>query len=265
MSIFEPSTPVEASPIEGQEVETAEVEQEQEEILNDDQGIQEDELDSDQEENEEELPLDDEQGQEELIAGKFKSQDDLIKAYKNLEREFHKSRQHQQEPTQPQQPERDVNEMFWEDFQSNPFATLHNFVQAMVENQTAPIFEQQSNTQISQNISELSHAYPQINTEDGLRSLYTKVQEIASEEGLNASKPSKRLLKIAADELFADSKATLYQKAKAEGKRQAEQTRRSKLGLSGPKNTKPKQTEKTPEELIAESIVKAGSRGGIFS
>ncbi|PLR84655.1 hypothetical protein CVD25_01070 [Bacillus canaveralius] len=272
---FEPSTPVDASP-EGQEVETAEDAQDQEEeILDDEQEIQE-ELESAEEDDEEELPPGEEEqpGQEELIAGKFKSQGDLINAYKSLERTFHQSRQQQnqqyqqpQPPYQQQQPQRDINEVFWEEFNQNPFATMQHFVNALVENQTAPIYQQQADSRVATDIDGLAKEYPQITNEQGMQSLIDKVYEIAEYDFGNsalASQPSKRLLKMAAQELFGESKTQAYQQGKQQGKRQAEQARRAKQGLASTRTTKPKQTEKTPEELIAESIVNAGSRGGLF-
>jgi hypothetical protein len=266
MSIFEPSTPEQTSPIEGQEVETAE-EQEFEEEFEQEQEIQEDDESVLEESDEDESPSE-EEGQDELIAGKFKSQDDLVNAYKNLEREFHKSRQQQRQPEQPQynQEQQEPNEVFWNAFQNDPFGTLQYLVQNAVQSETAPIYEQQQTAKLKDHFGALSKEYQQLNTEDGMTTFATKMQEIADELG-NPSileNPSPRIMRMAALEAFGDSKASVYKKAKEQGRMEAENARKAKQGLSAPRSTKPKQTQKTPEELIAESIVNAGSRGGLF-
>lgn len=268
MDLFENSTTAETSPIEGQEVETAEEMETQEGLEYEGEGQEILEEESDQEEfesDEEESP---EQGQEELIAGKFKSQDDLIKAYKNLEREFHKSRQ------QPQQPQRQLNndidptEIFLQQLQQDPFGTINFLVEEAVKERTAPIYEQQAESRLAQDIHSLGNEYNQVYTEEGLASLFSKVEEIVSEDfGGNENllkNPSKRILKLAAQEVFGDSKAQLYKMAKEKGKKEAETIRKTKQGLGSPKNTKPKQTEKTAEEQLADLIVGAGYGGGLF-
>lgn len=266
MSIFEPSTPVETSP-EGQEVETAEEQSFEEEIEQEQEIHEEDYESADEESDEEEAPLENE-GQEQLIAGKFKSQDDLVKAYKNLEREFHKSRQQPSQPQQPiqQQPQQDINELFWTQFQQDPFGTMNQFVNAMVEQRTAGLYEQQQTQTVSQHFQSLSNEFPQLATEQGMSEFANKIFEVAEELGNPnlAANPSPRIMKLAAMEAFGDSKASLYKKAKQQGRMEAENARRAKQGLSAPKQTKPKQVEKSPEELIADSIVSAGSRRGLF-
>jgi hypothetical protein len=266
MNIFEPSTPDETSPIDGQEVETAE-EQDLQEDIEQEQEIQEEDESVLEESDEEESPSDDE-GQDELIAGKFKSQDDLVNAYKNLEREFHKSRQkpQQQEQAPNNQSQQAPNEVFWNAFQDDPFGTLQYLVQNAVQSETAPIYEQQQTAKLRDNFGNLTKDYQQLNTEDGLVTFANKIQEIADELG-NPSiveNPSPRIMKMAALEAFGDSKASMYKKAEERGREKAENARRAKQGLSAPKGTKPKTREKSPEELIADSIVSAGSRGGLF-
>jgi hypothetical protein len=260
--IFESSTPVETSP-EGQEVEAAE-EQVEEVQQEEQEELEEQELEDQEEELEDDEESPDE-GQDELIAGKFKSQDDLVNAYKNLEKEFHKSRQQPNQQTQQQQTD-NPNEVFWNAFQQDPFGTMQYLVNSAVQESTAPIYEQQATNSLAKNIENLSNDYQQVNTEEGLHSLFDKIHEISEELGNPnlVNNPSKRILRMAAEEAFGDSKAALYKKAKQKGKEEAEMTRKSKQGLSGPSGTKPKQTEKSPEELIADSIVGAGSRGGLF-
>lgn len=258
------STTEETSPTEGQEVESADV-QDQEVEQQEEQEVSNEETPEESQEDE---------GQGELIAGKFKSQDDLIKAYKNLEKQFHKSRQpepeqqqYQQQQTLQQQVE-DPNSVFWDAFQNNPMGTIQWLINQGVQEQVAPIYERQSTNEFAQNlydVSQESPEYSQINTDEGLNKLIETVQDIAEELGNPelASNPSKRMLRMAAQEAFGN-KADLYKQAKQKGYEEAEQNRKAKQGLGAPSTKKPKQADKSPEEQLADMIVSAGRSGGIF-
>lgn len=263
----ETSTTEEISPNEGQEMESAE------ETEQFDQQDEQQDTEVDNEETPEES--NDDEGQGELIAGKFKSQNELVKAYKNLEREFHKSRQQpQQDQYQQQQFQQqtmqqqiqDPNSQFWDLFQQDPISTMNFFINNAVQEQTKPIYETQATQQLANNISQLSGQYDQVNTEDGLNQLFDKIGEISEELG-NPSileNPSPRILRMAAQEAFGDQTAQLYQQAKQKGKEEAENNRKAKQGLTGPSGTKPKQNEKTPEEQLAEMIINSGRSGSMF-
>lgn len=255
---FEPATTGETSPVEGQEVDAA-AEQEVQNQENQEEGQ---ELQNEVDQESEETSPD---GQEELIAGKFKSTDDLVKAYKNLEREFHKSRQKQPEQNQQPQQSQDNNEAFWQVFQNDPMGTVQFLVNQMVQQQTAPIYEQQANAQLTNNMNTLAQDYQQLYTEEGVNTFSSTVHSIAEELGHPEwiQNPPKRILQMAAQEAFGDSKADLYRKAKQQGKEEAENLRKQKQGLSA-STSKPQQQQKSMEEQIAEAIVQAGYGGSMF-
>jgi len=262
MSIFEPSTPVDESPEIGHEEETAEAfESEQHEEVTEETTTEHQEY----EEEAEVEPSQEEHG--DLLAGKYKSVDDLVAGYKNLERQFHQSRQQPQTQTQvPQDQNIDYNEVFWEQFRDNPLNTMQHLIDAAVNQRTAPIYEQRQTEVLSRNIQDVAKEYGQLNSEEGLSQLFERVQDISQELGNPqlASNPTQRVLKMAAQELFGESKAQLYQKAKQAGRAEAEASRKSKQGLSGPTGAKKTEQPKTQEELIRESIVNAGRRSGLF-
>ncbi|MNL55107.1 hypothetical protein D3C87_1784870 [compost metagenome] len=91
-----------------------------------------------------------------------------------------------------------------------------------------------------------------------------RVSEIA--EGFGnpglAANPPKRILDMAARELYGDSKAKVYQQAKQKGRQEAEAARSKKAGLSAPTGSK-KAPAVTPEQQIVNDILGAGG-GGIF-
>lgn len=238
----------------------------------DDSGTEEDDG------NEADEPSDDddhsEQDEDGLILNKFKSQQDLINAYRNLEREFHKNRQ--QPPSQPQQPAapttpantEDPAEMFFQSFRENPLGTLNYLIESAVQQRTAPIYEQRADETLAKNIESIATEYKQVNSADGMGKLFDRVREIAEDLGNPslARNPNQRILRMAAAEVFGDTRQKLYDKAKAAGRQEAESTRQSKRALGAPSATKPKQTEapKSEADLIRESIRAAGARSGLF-
>ena len=270
MDIFQPSTTPEPTSPEGQEVEGAELESQQPEESQEQlegQETHEGNEETDQNDDEQSPPED---GQDELILGKFKSVEDMAKAYRNLEKQFTKNRMQQKPEPQAQQQTgqlEDPNEVFWNAFQNDPLGTIQYLAGHVVQQQTAPIIEQRQTERVLQDLDKLSQEYQQVATPDGLQQWKQKMIEIAEEDFGNpslADNPSPRLMKLAAQELWGDSKAALYQKAKQKGREEAEQARRAKQGLSAPSGAKPKETPKSAEEQIADSIVNAGRRGGIF-
>lgn len=268
MPIFEPAIPETESPDLGHEEESAvenenEFEESEQNFATKEQDIQDDEEADDS-------PSEQERG-EELLAGKYKSTDDLVKGYKELEKQFHQQRQQAQsnQSAAPQTPTNqvDYNEMFWEQFRENPLGTMQTLLDMRINKELSPIHEQRQSEVLTRNLDDVAKEYPQMRTEEGFSALHGKVKEIAAELGNPdlASNPSPRVLRMAASELFGDTKAQLYQKAKNAGRQEAETARRSKQGLNATGVTKQKSdTPKSEEELIRESIVNAGRRGGIF-
>lgn len=257
MSIFEASTPVDISPELDTEIDTAEEEIHEEEV---NEEYEQEELAEEQEESDSQ-----EEQSEQLLAGKFKTQDDLVKAYKNLERSFHESRQKPQQQQQQHQEEYqdnpyqdDPNDVVLRALQEDPIGTLRYF------SEQAQMDERKS-AQYGNTLNEIATNYKSnIRSEDDLRTLNEKYWEIASELGVKDNKSS-RIMKLAADELWGkQSMAQVYKQAEQAGIQKANEARKAKLGLNAPSNSKLKETPKTQEDLIAESIVSAGSRKGIF-
>lgn len=216
------------------------------------------------------------QGQpEELIAGKFKSQDDLLNAYLNLQREFTKEKQQktgQQPPAQEtgqqvnMSPEQKEN--FFRLFEEDPLGTLQYLIDNGVTQRTAPILEQRTNETIIKNYDNVSKEYGQMQTEDGMKQVMSRVQEIAQELGNPklASQPTERVLRMAAQELYGDTKAKAYQKGKEAARQEAQATRQAKQGLGLPAGAKPKDTGqvKSEEDQIADDILFAGNGRRLF-
>lgn len=252
MSMFDETTPEAESPDTGhEEVEAveAETQEETEEVQTEEETVSE------------------EEHTEELYAGKYKSVEDLVKGYKNLEKSFHESRQQKPQREQPQQIYQEENEIQRDAvirmLNDDPIGTINFFVGQA----TAPLQQERETQQLTRNFENITKEYRDIiKSDEDIKGLFDKVNEIAQEVGNPnlAKNPSARVLKMAAMELWGDSKATLYEKAKKAGRDEAEAARRAKVGLSAPAGAKPKDTPKTPEEMIADSIVSAGTRKGIF-
>lgn len=160
----------------------------------------------------------------------------------------------------------DLTTQFWDTFSKNPIGVIQQLVNMGVEAKTAPIFEQQFKAELNQKIGKLAKEYDQLNTTDGMIALAGKVQEIAEELGNPslAQRPTQRILKMAAQEAFGDSKTKLYQTAKAKGKQEALETIKTKQGITETTGKKAQEQPKSIEEQIADSIVSAGRRGGVF-
>lgn len=213
-----------------------------------------------------------EQVESTLLAGKFKSQDDLVNAYKNLEREFTKSRQTKQTTTtqeqttqQTQQSQGDPNELFWTNFQQDPLGMLSYLVNESVSQITKPIHEKEAYQTLGKDIDSLAKEYKQIQSEEGLSNLFNKAQEIASSLGNEQMARNPRILKMAAIEAFGDSKAEVYKKAKEEGKKEADEVRRTKQEMSTVTSSKkPVEKAKTQEDLITDAILSFNTKS-IFS
>jgi hypothetical protein len=222
------------------------------------------------EEHSEEEQTDPEGHSDELIAGKFKSQEDLINAYKNLERKLHAPQQ-QQQPTQQQQ----QSQMWTEDqrdavinaFNNDPIGTINYFAQQAVTQAVNPLQQERAFERTIANIEKVAQSYAQVNTEDGMSQLMTRVNEIAQDFGNPnlAKAPTPRVLEMAARELWGNtSTAQLYQQAKAAGRQEAEAARRAKTGLAAPSNIKPKQAPRTTGDSIRDGILAASRNSGLF-
>ena len=273
MSIFDEGFSIpdpSESPVEGHEEETAE-------DLEDQDFDDQDHEDEYEDENPDETP-EDEEGEdpdaghsEQLLAGKYKTVDELVNGYQNLQREFTKSRQPQgqQQPPQTQQPpaggQGDQSQTFWQHFEKDPLGTMQYLIDTAVNVKTAPIMEQRQTDTVAKNIEAVSKEYKQISSEEGMKQLFSKVNEIAQEMGnpALAQAPTQRILRMAAAEAFGESKQQVYDKAKNEGRQAAEIARQRKRNLEAPRGTNPKSKEQplSEEDSIRQSILAAG-RGG---
>lgn len=245
---------------------------------------QEDDDQSDESDNyddEDGEPSDDDEdnsNKDNLILGKFKSPDDLAKAYANLEKAFH-TRNQPPAPGQPpvqqpgQQPpangQADPTQLFWQHFQQDPINTMRYLIENAVAAKTAPIMEKSQSEALAKTIDAVSKDYKQIKTEQGMGQLLEKVRDIAEELGNPslAQNPSQRVLRMAAAEAFGESKQTVYNKAKTEGRVQAEAARQRKRGLDAPRGSKQKGNEQplSEEDQMRQGILAAGRGGtGLF-
>lgn len=206
----------------------------------------------------------------------FKSAEEMAHSYRELRKSYTQSRQQlsqspqgqQQPPAQSGQGQDDHNAVFWANFRDNPLGTMQYLIQQasgqIVQQHVSPLVEREQSKELSLNIEAVAKEYRQINTPDGMKSLMERVADIAEDFGNPglAANPSKRILDMAARELYGDSKAKVYQQAKAKGRQEAEATRSKKAGLSAPTGSK-KAPPVTPEQQIINDIFGAGG-GGIF-
>lgn len=230
------------------------------------------EQDDPDEEEEGAPPHDDGQGGK--ILGKFRTQKDLEQAYLNLQREFTKARQGGSQPAggQPatQQPpaaangQADPNEAFWAQFRDNPLQAIMSVAAFAAGNQIAPLQEQQRASAVAANIKEIAKEYRQAGTQEGLPILMGKVREIAEDLGNPslAENPTPRVLRMAAQEAWGDTKAQVYKKGKDAARAEAERNRQNKQGLGARSGARQQPSDKTPEQSIKEGILAAGKAGG---
>ncbi len=264
MSLFDETTLEGESPQGYEESETVETEEEL-----DDQ--QQDESTDDADGSGEKESTDEDVSSEEeqdtgLIAGKFKSVEDLTKAYKNLERSFHESRQTKQPAQQTpasQGEEENPNDIVQRAFANDPIGTIRYFVnQAM-----APVTEQRESEALTRNMETVSKQYAkQLSTDEGVKAYFEKIGELANELGNPdlIRNPPARVMRMAAEELWGtETKQSVYNKAKAAGRQEAEATRQAKQGLNAPKGAKLKEQPKTEADRIKEGIMNA-TGGGLF-
>lgn len=262
----------------GQEdTEAVDTEGEEDADLEDD-GSYEEEQDQSEEKEDDGAPEDGQAQTDPVAALGFKSAEEMANSYRELRKSYTQSRQQlagtqapqgqQQPPAQSGQGAQDMNAAFWNEFQQDPLGTMRYLIQQAtgqaITQHVNPLVERQQNEQLSRNIESVAKDYRQINTPDGMQSLMERVAEIA--EGFGnpglAANPPKRILDMAARELYGDSKAKVYQQAKQKGRQEAEAARSKKAGLSAPTGSKKAPTV-TPEQQIINEIFGAGG-GGIF-
>lgn len=218
----------------------------------------------------------DEGNSEELLAGKYKTPEDLAKAYRNAQKKISQQseelRQYKQQPeTQNQQQMPDnYNDIIHEEFQRNPAGTINYLVEQQMKQQmeqhVQPLQQQIQDEQLGKSMDPISKQYTQARSEEGMVELFSKVGEIAQELGNPklAQNPSQRVLKMAAQELWGESTAQVYQKAKSQGRQEAQSTRQQKQGLDVKTSKKPQTQQLTPEQEIRQGILNAGSGSGLF-
>lgn len=249
----------------------------EQEELDDYQDDQDDEGENFEEDENDDEPSDngqDNSNKGDLILGKFKSQDDLANAYLNLQREFTKSRQPQsQQPAQSQTTAQQLGTpeqaaLFKQQFEQNPLGVMQYLIDHAVAARTAPIQEQRQTDILTKNINDVAKEYKQVGTEEGMKQLFGKVAEIAEDLGnpTLAKNPTARVLRMAAAEAFGDTKQAVYNKAKQEGRKEAEAARAAKKGLpaarTGAKAKVTNEQQLSPEDEIRQGIMAANGRGG---
>jgi hypothetical protein len=204
-----------------------------------------------------------------------------MKAYNELRKDYTRKSQElanyrRQQPQQmqqnpaPQQGQGASNDAFWQDMSSDPLGTISKITQQnamlIAQQYVAPIYEERAMSALGKNLESIGKDYPQIADPKAMQTLFNKVSEIAQEVGNPqlAQYPSPRILKLAAQELYGKNTAKVYQQAKKAGQEEALNNIRQKQGLSVNAGVKPQQANKTIEEQIADNIVSAGRKGGIF-
>ncbi|GIO13541.1 hypothetical protein J19TS2_30960 [Cohnella xylanilytica] len=229
------------------------------------------EVDEEAEGEDSEADEDQQEHSEQLLAGKYKTTEDLVRAYKELERKFHGHRQsggQQQQPAQPPAPkggQQDPNQAFWAAFRDNPMGTIQALVQHAATQQVAPLIEERQTETLGRHLDGLAKEYRQLTTDEGLQQFTAAIRDVAAELGNPdlARNPTPRMLRMAAQEAFGDSKARAYQRGKEAGRQESEQTRASKQGLGAKGGARPsKGVDPTPEQSIKEGILAAGKGGG---
>jgi len=236
--------------------------------VNNDQQFQDDETGQEEQDNstEEEVEVEDNSTTDEKLAGKFKSVDDLVKGYKNLEKAFHQSRQPQQQQQnnsqQPVKSQQEVSDAIFQAMTEDPASVIQYFVQQAL----APIQQEKADMQLQNNLQELSKDYSEISDEKGLTDMFIKAKEIAFELGNPNLSESKRILKMACQELYPKSTSKLVKQVKNETQKEILENMKSKQSVNtnnNMKQSKQNNGSKTPEELIIEGIFNAG-RKNIF-
>lgn len=236
--------------------------------VNNDQQFQDDETGQEEQDNstEEEVEVEDNSTTNEKLAGKFKSVDDLVKGYKNLEKAFHQSRQPQQQQQnnsqQPVKSQQEVSDAIFQAMTEDPASVIQYFVQQAL----APIQQEKADMQLQNNLQELSKDYSEISDEKGLTDMFIKAKEIAFELGNPNLSESKRILKMACQELYPKSTSKLVKQVKNETQKEILENMKTKQNVNtnnNMKQSKQNNGSKTPEELIIEGIFNAG-RKNIF-
>ena len=234
--------------------------------VNNDQQFQDDETGQEEQDNSTEEEVEDNSTTNEKLAGKFKSVDDLVKGYKNLEKAFNQSRQPQQQNnSQQQQPvksQQEVSDAIFQAMTEDPASVIQYFVQQAL----APIQQEKADMQLQNNLQELSKDYSEISDEKGLADMFIKAKEIAFELGNPNLSESKRILKMACQELYPKSTSKLVKQVKNETQKEILENMKSKQSVNtnnNMKQSKQNNGSKTPEELIIEGIFNAG-RKNIF-
>ena len=119
---------------------------------------------------------------------------------------------------------------------------------------------------IQTTLKRLEADYPDLATNEGRQMIAGKVQEIAQELGTPqiVGRPSERILRLAATEIWGDNKAAIYEKAKAKGQAEALASIKAKQGVTTNITKKPVEQPKSLEDQAADIILNAGRSGRIF-
>lgn len=141
-------------------------------------------------------------------------------------------------------------------------ADTADFRATMLEKRLDAQETQKENTRINSDVESMIPDFPDLATDEGFYMFANKVQEINNE--LGTTKITKRIMQMAAKEIWGDSTAKLYQSAKAKGKQEALDNIKAKQGVNTVISKKPNEQPKSLEDELADSIMNAGRSGGIF-
>lgn len=266
MSIFDQATSQEV-PIEQEDIVTEEGTAEVDVDVEEDspEGEQPEEIDETEEDEDQES--DDEEEEEQPV--------DYAKLYKDLQRDYTKKAQELAQIKKGdigKQDEQvtetvDPQDKFWDMFQQDPMGTLDAYYQYRSQQDLAPILQERQTAALHSNVAAVAKEYPEVATQEGIKILFDTVSQIATEEYARPeliNNPTQRLLRMAAAEAFGAKTAKIYAEAKQKGKQEALDSIKQKQGLSAQTGKKQQDQPKSLEDQLADSIVNAGRKGGIF-
>lgn len=155
-----------------------------------------------------------------------------------------------------------------EEYKDDPALKLiEQMIEAKVAERTADIRQKQEQDVLESKLSAVAREFPALRESQNVNKLAQKAFEIARDLGNPqlAKNPSPRLLKMAAQELFGDTKARVYEKGRADGASKANGSAiKDSLNPVSTGAALGKEPQKGPEDLLAEMIVNAGKGSGIF-
>ncbi len=214
------------------------------------------------------------QQQQPLILGRFKTYQDLEKSYRELERaytqtsqmnaEYRRQLEQLQSQQQPQQSSEINPDEFYTKFWENPKQVLEPLIQDTVKKivlpQLEPIIQERELSAVRNAINNFSSTHPDF------EQYREQIAEIIEKEIPPSSNlPADKLLEMAYSLAKVRNLSAITEEAKNQGKQELlEKTKTGFVESSTGASMRTQQQEKTPEERIKESILKAEVSNPLF-